>query len=183
MNHAIGLIEIAQISRGFSICDALAKKAPVVIERATTVSHGKFYVLFSGDEESVRESLAAGEQIAGDTLADSLFIPYVHEQLRAALRGKRHKADLASFAAIESSTLAGTIYCADLALKIAEVSLIELQLGQGIGGRGFFTLSGELYDIEAAVSAAKEHLLRAGAFVGADIIAAPHDDVHSILLR
>ena len=42
----------------------------------------------------------------------------------------------------------------DAAVKAAEVWLLEMKLAVGIGGKGYFSLTGELYQIQAAVEAA-----------------------------
>jgi microcompartment protein CcmL/EutN len=54
--------------------------------------------------------------------------------------------------------------------------LIELQLARGIGGKAFFTLTGSLADVEAAVEAAVG-ILDAALVQATEIIAAPHDDL------
>ncbi len=56
-----------------------------------------------------------------------------------------------------------------------------MRLGVGLGGKAFFTMSGQLESIEAAVLAAQA-AIEPGLLVGTEIIAAPHDDFQARLL-
>jgi len=56
------------------------------------------------------------------------------------------------------------------------VRLVELQLARGIGGKAFFTLTGALADVEAAVEAAVG-ILDAALLQATEFIAAPHADL------
>jgi microcompartment protein CcmL/EutN len=55
-----------------------------------------------------------------------------------------------------------------------------MQLGRGIGGKAFFTVTGPLAEVEAAVEAATG-LVDAAALRGTEIIPAPHDDLVATL--
>jgi microcompartment protein CcmL/EutN len=68
------------------------------------------------------------------------------------------------------------LLAADAAAKAAQVRLIELQLARGIGGKGFFTVTGPLGEVEAAVEAAVA-ILDAAVLAATEIIAAPHADL------
>jgi len=74
---------------------------------------------------------------------------------------------------VESMTLAGAILAADRALKAAQVSLCRMRLGQGIGGKAFFVLTGQQGEVEAALEAAKATLSGLESFVRNDLIARP----------
>ncbi len=81
---------------------------------------------------------------------------------------------------VETSTVAATLLAADAASKAAAVELFELQLARGIGGKAFFTVTGPLAEVEAAVEAAVA-VLDAPLLVATEIIAAPHGDlVHKL---
>ena len=85
-------------------------------------------------------------------------------------------ASIESLAAVETTTVAASILAADAAVKAAAVRIVEMQLGRGIGGKAFFTLSGPLAEIEAAVEAATGMIDRA-LIVATEIVPAPHDDL------
>jgi microcompartment protein CcmL/EutN len=74
---------------------------------------------------------------------------------------------------VETHTLAGAVLGLDVALKAAQVSVMELRLGSGLAGKGFFVVTGELHDVEAAAEAAMEWAGEGAVF---EIIASPHPD-------
>ena len=71
--------------------------------------------------------------------------------------------------------MAATVRAADAAAKGARVRISEMQLGRGIGGKAFFTVSGLLGEVEAAVEAALG-VLDAALVHTTEIIPAPHAD-------
>ena len=173
---ALALIELSSIARGYQVADTMVKKAPVALIDCRPVSPGKFLVLVTGDVASVDEAFRAGLAVAGDRVVDKLFLPQADLQLGPAVRGAIPAATVESLAVIETLTVAATILAADAAVKVAEVRIVEMQLGRGIGGKAFFSLSGALAEIEAAVEAATGVV--EGALVAAtEIIPAPHEDL------
>ena len=61
---------------------------------------------------------------------------------------------------IEYFSVASAIMAADVAVKAANVRLIEIRIGFAIGGKGFVTLTGDVGSVRAAVAAAaKEEAL------------------------
>jgi len=177
MAEALALIELSSIARGHRVADAMLKRAPVRLLRADWVSPGKYLVLVDGDVASVDEAFRAGLEAAGDRVVDRLFLPQAHPALAAALGGARDGgAPVDSLAIVETTTVAATLLSADAAAKAAGVILIELQLARGIGGKGFFTLTGPLAEIEAAVDAAIA-VVDAAALHATEIIPAPHLDL------
>lgn len=180
MPEALALIELASIARGHVVADAMLKRAPVTLMRAEFVSPGKYLVLVSGDVASVDEAFRIGLEVAGDRTVDRLFLPHAHPSLWPALRHEPHRPIADSLGVVETSTVAATLLAADAAAKAAAVDLFELQLARGIGGKAFFTVTGPLAEVEAAVDAAVA-VLDAARVVATEIIAAPHGDlVHKL---
>jgi microcompartment protein CcmL/EutN len=174
---ALALIELGSIARGHRVADAMLKRAPVRLLRAEPVSPGKFLVLVSGDVASVEEALRAGLEVAGDRLLDRLLLHQAHRELWPALEGAaRTGAGVESLGIVETTTVAATILGADAAAKAAAIRITEMRLGRGIGGKGFFTVTGPLAEVEAAVDAAVA-LIDAASLQATEIIAAPHADL------
>jgi microcompartment protein CcmL/EutN len=180
MPQALALIELGSIARGHRVADAMLKRAPVTLLRADFVSPGKFLVLVEGDVAAVDESLRAGLEVAGDQVIDRLFLPQPHAELGPAVRGQATPGEIDSLGVVETTTVAATIVAADAAAKAAPVRIIEMQLGRGIGGKAFFTVTGPLADVEAAVEAATG-VIDAAALHATEIIPAPHDDLVATL--
>jgi microcompartment protein CcmL/EutN len=177
---ALALVELGSIARGHRVADAMLKRAPVTLLRADFVSPGKFLVLVDGDTAAVDEAFRAGLEVAADRLVDKLFLPQAHEQLGAALRGEvgaqAAGEGVDALGVVETTTVAATIVAADAAAKAAAVRIIEMQLGRGLGGKAFFTVTGPLAEVEAAVEAATG-VIEAALLHGTEIIPAPHQDL------
>ncbi|HXT97175.1 MAG TPA: BMC domain-containing protein [Polyangia bacterium] len=176
MAEALALIELGSIARGHRVADAMLKRAPVGLLRADWVSPGKFLVLVEGGVAAVDEAFRAGLEVAADQVVDRLFLPQAHASLWPALAGEPSSAAVDSLGIVETTTVAATLLAADAAAKAAAVRLIELQLGRGIGGKGFFTVTGPLAEVEAAVEAAGA-ILEVAQLHATEIIAAPHVDL------
>jgi microcompartment protein CcmL/EutN len=178
---ALALIELASIARGHRVADAMLKRAPVALLRHEPVSPGKFLVLVAGDVASVEESFAVGLDVAADRIVDKLLLQQAHEQLWPALRGEAVADDVASLGIVETNSVAATLLGADAAAKAARVRIIAMQLARGIGGKAFFTVTGPLDEVEAAVEAATTVVAPAGVHT-TEIIPAPHEDLVAALV-
>jgi microcompartment protein CcmL/EutN len=89
--------------------------------------------------------------------------------------------EIDSAAIFETHTICAAVVAADAAAKAAEVVLLDLRLGQGIGGKGVFMLSGALDAIEAAVAAGRD-AVEPALVVGVEVIPAPHEDLRARLV-
>lgn len=179
MREAIGLVETISIAVGVRIADAMAKAAPIEILEASAICPGKHMVLIAGDVSAVEASLASGLSAGGDVVVDSLFIPNVHPSVFPAILGATEAEPSGALGVVETFTVASTIEAADAAAKAAPVRLIEIRLAKGLGGKAFFTMAGEVFDVEAATEAALAIARRGGNLVRNVIIPRPHDDLYS----
>jgi microcompartment protein CcmL/EutN len=66
---------------------------------------------------------------------------------------------------------------ADAAVKAAPVTLLEIRLGTGIGGKGFTTMVGETAAVAAAVAAGAAEAAGRGLLVATAVIPAPYQEV------
>ena len=148
---AIALIELKSIARGTLTGDAMAKKAPIELLRTGTVQPGKYLVLIGGSVAAVEESYAEGLRVAGDRVVDSVILPDVHPQVSDAVLGARKVEPHDALGVIETSTVAATIHAADVGVKGAVVTVQEIRLADGLGGKGIVLFTGLVADVEAAV--------------------------------
>lgn len=181
--EALGLLELSSIGRGARVVDSIAKKAPVTVHTAEPVSSGKYLLVFTGDVGSVEESFNEGVAVAGTTLVNKLLLWQVDPQVVRVFQRRVDVVDVDALAIVESTSLATTISAADVAVKAAAVTLIEIRLGHGIGGKGYFTLTGSQPDVEAAVAAALGVCEKENSICGVEIINRPHQDLVDNLTR
>ncbi len=182
MKPAIGLIELNSIARGIISCDALLKKAPVKVISAMPICPGKYMILFTGDEASVTESLEEAEQVASEFQVDRLYLPNVHSQVLPAISSLTEVSDLSALGVIETFSVASSIVAADVAVKAAEIDLIEVRLARGLAGKSFVLLTGDVADVEVAMEAGCGSVAQEGLLVSQTIIRAPHKDLSQIIL-
>lgn len=172
---ALGLVETSSIARGLVVADAMVKKAPVELVLARPVSPGKHLTLVTGAVADVDEAMRAGVETAAHTLVDRLELAQVADELLRALK-REAAAPRDSVGIIETFSVASALLAADAACKAAQVSLAELRLADGLGGKAYFVLSGDQADVEAALFAA-ETSIPTGLLLARELIARPHDDV------
>ena len=172
---AIALLELESIARGYVVADAVVKRAPVRLLMTEAITPGKFLVLFDGEVADVEESFAEALEIAGASLLDKLYLPQASPALAPAIRGEPSSAALDSLGIVETHTVAAALLAADAALKAAEVEIVKMHLARGIGGKGYFLLTGSLDMMQAALATAAA-LLAPELLVTTELIARPHAD-------
>jgi microcompartment protein CcmL/EutN len=150
---AIGFIETDSVAAGVEAADAAVKRASIELLEARPMCPGKHMVLFRGDTSQVSTALSAGIQVAGSSLVDSLFLPNVHPAVFAALDMSSSPVDAPAIGIIETVTAAACIVAADAAAKAAGVNLLELRLANGLGGKSFLLMEGDVDTVEASVAA------------------------------
>jgi microcompartment protein CcmL/EutN len=180
--YALGMIESNSIPAGIEGGDAMLKAAEVSLSTAQVVCAGKYIVVVSGDVAAVRHSVQAGIETLHTTLVDSFVIPNVHEKVVAAISAASFIEKPAALGIIETFSLAAAVQCADTAVKAAEVELIEVRLGRGMGGKSFVLLTGEVAAVRAATAAAEEKEEIAGMLARVVVIPSPHPDLINALL-
>lgn len=179
---AIGFIETDSVAAGIEAADAVVKRASVDLLEARPMCPGKHMILFSGDTSQVHSALAAGLQIAGSSLVDSLFLPNVHPAVFSALDLSSSSTNGTALGIIETVTAAVCIVAADAAVKAADINLIELRLANGLGGKSFVLFEGEVDAVAAALAAGAEGPTEAGLLVRKTIIPSLAPQVRSKIL-
>lgn len=180
MFPALALIEVSSIARGMVVTDACVKKAHVHLLASNPISPGRYITLFWGAVAEVEESLREGVDVAGEALVDQLFLPGAHEALLRNLNAVQRPAQVDSIGVVETFTVAAAIVSADAACKCTPVELLEMRLATGMGGKCYYILSGQLYDVEASVEAGTA-VLQPAQLVSTEIIASPAPDFHEFI--
>jgi microcompartment protein CcmL/EutN len=83
---------------------------------------------------------------------------------------------------IESFNVATLLQAADAAVKRASVQLLEIRLAMALGGKAFFTMTGDVASVTDAVATGRKVIANAGMLVNAVVITRPHPDVYRELV-
>ncbi len=179
---SIALIELRSIARGIKTADDMVKKATVRLMEARTVCPGKYIIVVAGEVGPVEESYAAGMESGKEMIIDDMFLPNAHEQLIPAMEVCVDIDSAISLGIVETFSVASVILSADAAAKAAEIELIELRMANGLGSKSFYTMTGELNQVEAALEAGTTIIEEQGMLLGSEIIPNPHPDLNLKLL-
>ena len=152
IHPALALLEFDSIAAGIVAGDAMAKRAPVDLIKAGTVQPGKYLVLIGGLVADLEEAIDAAQIAESERLLDIVFLPDVHPDVVAAVGGARRTDDGEALGVIETTTVAAIIQAADAGVKGAVVTLRELRMADGLGGKGYLLFGGPVADVEAAVA-------------------------------
>lgn len=179
LDPALAMIELSSIAAGIVSGDAMVKAAPVGSIYAGTIHPGKYLILVSGDTASVEEAFETGISIGGSAVLDTVFLPNIHPVVVGAIAGGDRAAwiDGEALGIVETETIPTVIRAADAGVKAAMVEVSAVQLGDGLGGKGYVLFSGIIGDVEAAVEAAGSWASEMGHLVESRIIAQLHVDM------
>ncbi|MCL2883782.1 MAG: BMC domain-containing protein [Coriobacteriia bacterium] len=182
MIKAIGFLELISIAKGIEAADAMLKAAQVQMYLATPTCPGKYIVFIYGDVASVEDAMKAGRRAGGEYLVDDLVIPNVEEQIFAAITCTTTIDTIAALGVIECLSMASLIMAADASTKEANVQIVEIRLGTGLGGKSFVVLTGDVADVKTAVQSGVEAIKETGNVVDFTVIPSPHKDFKKLLL-
>lgn len=175
---AIALLELCSVARGVEVADAILWEADIELLFSTTVQPGKYVMLFTGSVEALRSALRRGKETAQEDLVADLLIPNVHPQIEVALRREGSiNGTLDALGIVETRTVAASIRAADAALKRSTVDLIELRIANGLGGKSYFTITGEVSDVRSAVVSGAHSAEEDGQLARQVVIPRPHVDL------
>lgn len=174
---ALGMIEYKSVAKGIYSCDAMVKKAPVRIIQTHPVCPGKYFTIICGEVADVEEAMKAGIESGKDMVIADLFLPYVHRDIIPAIAGTTKIENFAAIGIIESFSVADCVKAADIAAKATPVQLVEIRLANGLGGKGYFVMTGQLPDVENSLEEAAQFVKKQGMLAAREIIPAPHKDL------
>ncbi|MHC4065306.1 MAG: BMC domain-containing protein [Planctomycetota bacterium] len=180
---AIAVFEFDSIVVGTHAADAMVKKAPITSFRMGTVQPGKYLVLIGGSVAAVEESRKDGLRVGGEAITDEIFLPDVHPQVFATASGQRHANEGDALGIIETSAIPINVAAADKAVKTASVTVVEIRLGDGLGGKGITHLSGAVRDVQAAVAAGVVVATKPGVTTRHTVIPIQHEELRERIGR
>ncbi|MGL4343778.1 MAG: BMC domain-containing protein [Cellulosilyticaceae bacterium] len=182
MPKAIGVVEFVSVSRGIYTTDQMLKTADVEVVTATSICPGKYMTIVHGDVAAVENAVQVGVQVAGEYEVDYTFIPNVDEAIFPAITGATMPDHISSLGIMETFSVATMIIVADQVLKAADLQPIELRLGNALGGKAYFTFTGDVGAVEVGIEAGTAIAKEKGFLVNAEFIAAPSKRLVATLL-
>lgn len=180
--ETIGFLELNSIAKGVEAADIVLKTAAVDLIFAKPGCPGKYYLLFTGEVAAVQASLEAGRRVGGDHVVDSCVIPRIHPQVVKAINMTSMPEQMRAVGVMEFFSVTASVYSADAAVKAADVDLIDVRLGTGIGGKSFVLLTGEVAAVTEAVQAGIHTPNAEGMLVSSVVIPSPHPELLSSLM-
>ena len=180
--EAIGILESNSIAKGMEAADAVLKAADTALLYAKPVCPGKYTILFYGDVAAVSASLDAGAAVIDAHLVDSVVIPRIHPQVIQAISLSTAPDGVNAVGVMEFFSVTAAVYAADAAAKAADVTLLDVRLGVGIGGKSFAVLTGEVAAVEEAVRCGMAAGHEKGLAVTSTVIPSPRKEIFDTLL-
>ena len=177
----LGVQEYESIAAGLLALDLMVKEAPVEILRCVTVTPGKYIIIITGDEASVDASLKRTQREFSDGIIEELFIPNLHSGIGPALLGEVPDDDIDAVGIIESYSVAAGIEAADVCAKEADVRLLRITFGSGMGGKSTVRLTGRVGEVETALAAGSGLVESKGHLCRSIIIPRPHEEIEPFL--
>lgn len=149
---SLGLVESRRIASGALLADVMVKAAAVELIRASTICSGRFLIIVTGDRAAVGASVRAAEG-SGSALSGSFVISNVSPVVVAALKKENRSFPGEALGIIECRTVSAGIAAADAVVKKAPVTLHRLVTGNGINGKSYFVISGDVASVEEGAGA------------------------------
>lgn len=178
LGAAVAVLELSSVARGIEVADAILWEADIEVLFSEPVQPGKYVILFTGGVQDLTSAMELGAAKAGGDLVDRLLLPQVHEQVELGLRRRGNiNGQIDALGVVETTTVAAAVEAADAALKQATVDLLELRIANGLGGKSYFTMTGEVSDVRAAVMRGASIAAERGMLAREVVIPRPHVDL------
>ena len=162
---ALAMLLLDEVPPGLAVLDALAKEADVEVLQTGTIHGGRYLILFGGEVGPVERSWRRALDAAGSHVVDEVLLPHAEARIAPAIGTGviRWPAPGDTLGVLQAATPPALVRAVDAALKGALVDLVELRLGDGLGGKAIASLWGETHDVEAAIALARTSFEKAGA--------------------
>jgi microcompartment protein CcmL/EutN len=134
-------------------------------------------VLIHGEVAAVTSSVKAGVKVGGSHVIEKTVIPRIHPQVIEAINLATPMYERNALGILEFFSVTSAIMGADAAVKAAEINLIEVRLGTGIGGKSFVTFTGEVAAVSESCKAGAAAGGSNGMLVDSVVIPSPREEI------
>ena len=180
--HSLGMLEYTSIAEGIESADQMVKTAAVTPLFFKTICPGKYLAAVHGNVAAVTASIAAGREVGGTEVVDGFILASVHSQILWALAGAVRQEDFNALGVLETFSAASIVLAADAAAKAAAVTILDIHLAMGLGGKGYAYMTGDVAAVQAAVKAGEAITADSGLLVSAVVIPRPAPQVWNHIL-
>lgn len=181
MKRSIGLLEYKSIAKGIEACDEMLKSSNVDLVLATPLCPGKYIVILSGDVGAVENAVKVGKDIGGSYLISDYLIANVHEKVFPAITGTNNVETIGALGIVETISAVASVIAGDVALKSANIEILEIRIARGLGGKGFMLMTGEVSAVRSAVQSCESRLIETGEIISTVVIPSPDEKLISSL--
>ncbi len=180
--HALGMLEYTSIAKGIESADQMVKTAAITPLFFKTICPGKYLAAIHGNVAAVTASIEAGRESGGTAVVDGFILASVHSQILWALSGAAKQDDLNALGVLETFSAASIVLAADAAAKAANVTILDIHLAMGLGGKGYAYMTGDVAAVQAAVKAGESVIAQSGLLVASAVIPRPAPNVWNHIL-
>ena len=138
---------------------------------------GKYEIILTGSISNVTAAIDHVKTRFEGFVIDSSVMGRIDEEVITALFSTNEGERVGSLGLIETFSAASAIKAADIAVKTARVSIYDLRVSRGMGGKGVVMITGEVGDVSAATEAGAEYAKTQGTLSATSVIAAPHEEL------
>ena len=178
MRKAVGFVEIKSIPVGIQTADEMVKAGNVELLLSTPICPGKYVIIVGGHVGPVKAEL-----VSGIYLIDTHILDNIREEVLPAIAGVTPTQQIQAVGAIETISALTAIIAADTAVKASKVSIVDLRIARGLGGKGYLVITGEVSSVRSAVNACLAKLGISGEVTSTSIIPRPHPQIVESLLK
>jgi len=175
------MLELNSIAGGVLAADAMLKAAHVSIRMSQPICPGKYAIIINGTVADVKTAIESGTREGGSFVIDSVVIPRIHESVLPALSGCVELDGVDALGVIETFSVAQALLCADNAVKSADVTLMDIRLAAGLGGKAFVLLTGSVSSVREAVSNAASGREDGDMICNVVVIPSPHSGLSALI--
>ncbi|WP_320172215.1 BMC domain-containing protein [Maridesulfovibrio sp.] len=176
----LGIVESKSIAAGIQLADAMMKAADVELVRAAPICSGRYLIFVSGNRAAVGASVDAAVNY-GHRLMGSFVISNLSPEVAAVLKKNVPLEHVQAVGVVECRSVSSGVAAADAAVKRSGIELARFAAGQGINGKSYFVMSGDVAAVQEAADAASAVLGKN--LVEAVVIPGPDASVVKALVR
>ncbi len=182
INKALGMVEYQTVSAGITAADLMIKTANIEILQASVICPGKYITLISGELSAISAAIDAAKVQLGDKLTDSFVLGNPHEDIFPAIYGGANIENAKALGILETFSTPAIIVAADAAAKTSDVTLIELRIARGMGGKSYMLLTGDVAAVSAAIESARLKVGEDGLLLDSSVIPNPDKSLWASIL-